>query len=727
MAAPALRTAESGEKFVAQPWALAPAEGGGFYFIDGNRVRALSEKGAVRTVCGQAEEGFEQGKCGVDRPRFKSPLGLAAHAPSTRIFVADTGNNVIRMITGELALSTLAGAIDATAGSLDGGGVAALLAAPCALALARGPGLLFFTDRDSGALRRVDLWSDEAAASAAAAAAVAPGGAEWDGEVPAAPAVRTLSAAAAGGPLLRPCGVALDEAAGVIFVADTGNAMVRGGELAGAASRAPAALAALAAAAPLPLAPVCGNGTVGADSGVSGARGAEATLSRPGGLLALSFNRGLLIADAGFPGVRDSGRLALLRRPPAGGGAWPTRWEGWSCVTVAGLGAPGEPAPGAATAARDGPLGANTLAAPNGLLEVNSSLTLVADRAYPGRVRELRSATFAFGGTGAIRLALLFRPAASLAPPAAARARRALQPPPPPTPPPASPGARGVAAAHAPRFRAALASALGAAIAGGAYGAGQDSIVLFEGASDEGARGLRATVLLSYAAVAQSQLLPGLRPTSTRTQMLTSSPSATRGASGSPSGTPAAAAAQGRVLAALAAGLPAAAAQAAALLAASGAGALGAVFGNFTDAEISVAVDVAPPWAAAGGGAAPWLAFVPAAAGDPRPAAPAAPQGGAGGGLAGLPQWALYAGGGGAVLLLVLLSLAAYVRLCGGRLPCMSREIRGVEFSKTRALFRVPPRVGPTAGELGALQLREYKRSAAVAEKLGLSLGHGGE
>jgi serine/threonine-protein kinase len=94
VAAPLLRTAESAVNFVTQPYALAPAGaavGGGFYFIDGNRIRAYTLAGAVRSVCGEMSSGFLHGKCGVERPRFNAPLGLASHPPSDRVFVADTG------------------------------------------------------------------------------------------------------------------------------------------------------------------------------------------------------------------------------------------------------------------------------------------------------------------------------------------------------------------------------------------------------------------------------------------------------------------------------------------------------------------------------------------------------------------------------------------------------------------------------------------------------------
>jgi ATP-dependent protease HslVU (ClpYQ) peptidase subunit len=94
--------------------------------------------------------------------------------------------------------------------------------------------------------------------------------------------------------------------------------------------------------------------------------------------------------------------------------------------------------------------------------------------------------------------------------------------------------------------------------------------------------------------------------------------------------------------------------------------------------------------------------------------------------LLGLPTWALAAAVAGCVAVAIAAALWLFTRL-GGRLPCMKPlPIKGVEFSKTRTVFRTPPRVGPSPGEKAALERKLYERQQQVAESLGLSLGAGG-
>jgi len=96
---------------------------------DNNRIRMISPNGLVTTIAG-SEEGFADGS-GEDA-RFHTPSGLAIDRGGN-IFVADTGNNAIRRITPQGTVSTLAG--NGKAGHRDGPGREAQFNGPLGVAV----------------------------------------------------------------------------------------------------------------------------------------------------------------------------------------------------------------------------------------------------------------------------------------------------------------------------------------------------------------------------------------------------------------------------------------------------------------------------------------------------------------------------------------------------------------------------------------------------------------
>ena len=81
------------------------------------RVRRITGDGMVTTVAG-AEEGYADGQGTAGR--FNRPVALAADG-SGNVFVADTYNQVVRMVSSAGVVSTVAGLVDAP-GSSDGTG-----------------------------------------------------------------------------------------------------------------------------------------------------------------------------------------------------------------------------------------------------------------------------------------------------------------------------------------------------------------------------------------------------------------------------------------------------------------------------------------------------------------------------------------------------------------------------------------------------------------------------
>src|SRR4051794_40157834 len=99
------------------PSALALGPDGNLYVADtgNNRIRKITPTGQVSTVAGDGTAGYVDGPAA--QAQFNGPVGLAI-SPGDDIYVADTYNDVIRMITKEGEVTTIAGG--GTPGYADG-------------------------------------------------------------------------------------------------------------------------------------------------------------------------------------------------------------------------------------------------------------------------------------------------------------------------------------------------------------------------------------------------------------------------------------------------------------------------------------------------------------------------------------------------------------------------------------------------------------------------------
>src|ERR1044071_8115683 len=118
------------------PFGVAVAVDGTVYVADAgesNRIRKMVPDGTVTTLAGGAE-GFADGV--GTAASFNTPSGLAL-ANDGNLFLAETGNNRIRKVTPEGQVSTVAG--DGTAGYVDGPASQARFNVPMGIAVdARG-------------------------------------------------------------------------------------------------------------------------------------------------------------------------------------------------------------------------------------------------------------------------------------------------------------------------------------------------------------------------------------------------------------------------------------------------------------------------------------------------------------------------------------------------------------------------------------------------------------
>ncbi|HET6979809.1 MAG TPA: NHL repeat-containing protein [Pyrinomonadaceae bacterium] len=132
------------------PSALALGPGGNLFVADtgNNRIRKITPEGQVSTVAGDGTAGYVDGP--VDKAQFNGPIGLAV-SEGGDIYVADTYNDVIRMITTEGEVTTIAGA--GTPGYADGEQKSARFDTPCGIVIVNNT--LVVADTGNDLLRRV--------------------------------------------------------------------------------------------------------------------------------------------------------------------------------------------------------------------------------------------------------------------------------------------------------------------------------------------------------------------------------------------------------------------------------------------------------------------------------------------------------------------------------------------------------------------------------------------
>ncbi|MCF7762216.1 MAG: immunoglobulin domain-containing protein [Verrucomicrobia bacterium] len=137
-----------------QPSSVSVDPAGNIYVTDrGNHiVRRVTSAGAVSTIAGTTESPGSAD--GVGRTaKFSSPEGIVADRSTGNLFVSDTGNSTVRLITPNGTVSTFAGTPGA-AGFQDGSAGTARFDGPVGLAL-DGSGNLYVADSSNHVIRLV--------------------------------------------------------------------------------------------------------------------------------------------------------------------------------------------------------------------------------------------------------------------------------------------------------------------------------------------------------------------------------------------------------------------------------------------------------------------------------------------------------------------------------------------------------------------------------------------
>jgi len=133
------------------PSALVLGKDGNLYVADtgNNRIRKITPDGRVSTVAGDGTAGYVDGAAA--QAQFNGPIGLAI-SPGGDIYVADTYNDVIRMITTEGQVTTVAGG--GTPGYADGEQKVALFDTPSGIVVVEDSGLIV-ADTGNRRLRKI--------------------------------------------------------------------------------------------------------------------------------------------------------------------------------------------------------------------------------------------------------------------------------------------------------------------------------------------------------------------------------------------------------------------------------------------------------------------------------------------------------------------------------------------------------------------------------------------
>jgi sugar lactone lactonase YvrE len=188
------------------PVGLAADAAGNLYVADtlNHTIRTVAPDGTVATLAGSPGTSGNADGAGLTTARFSLPGGVTV-GPQGNLYVADTGNSLIRQITPGGIVSTLAGNT-AGSGFADGTGSAAYFSVPVGLVVDLA-GNIYVADTGNNAIRRIT-----------------PGG------VVTTLAGNSLAGAADGNgrsaTFNKPQGIAID-GDGNLYVADTGNSLLR--------------------------------------------------------------------------------------------------------------------------------------------------------------------------------------------------------------------------------------------------------------------------------------------------------------------------------------------------------------------------------------------------------------------------------------------------------------------------------------------------------------------
>ena len=262
------RTARFGSDRAGQgPSGVAVDAGGAVYVSDtiNRTIRRISPAGMVTTLAGSAGSAGSADGIGTGA-RFAGPTGVAVDR-ATNVFIVDSLNQTIRVLTTDGWISTLTGYAGQT-GNSDGLRSEARFSAPLGIAVDN-TGMLYVADYGNHAIRAVTSWGTVSTLA---------GNAEQSGDGDGPAAIARFAG---------PAGVTVD-GAGNLFVADSAKHTIR---------------------------KISVDGIV---STLAGRPGESAWVDATGNLARLNNPRGLVVDAAGNVFIADTGNHALRQVTPDG-------------------------------------------------------------------------------------------------------------------------------------------------------------------------------------------------------------------------------------------------------------------------------------------------------------------------------------------------------------------------------------------------------------------------
>ncbi len=192
------------------PSGVAFDPAGNMYIADrrNSRIRMVNPAGVISTFAGNGTVGYTGDGAAASAAQLDSPTRVACD-PSGNVYIADAGNNVIRMVTAATGnIATIAG--NGTAGFGGDGGAATMGILNGAQDMAIDPtGIIYIADYKNSRIRKVDLTGNISTFAGIAY----PG---YSGD----------SGMATNANLFEPTGIATD-AAGNVYFSDFANARIR--------------------------------------------------------------------------------------------------------------------------------------------------------------------------------------------------------------------------------------------------------------------------------------------------------------------------------------------------------------------------------------------------------------------------------------------------------------------------------------------------------------------